>query len=180
MPLLSCMYICMIASMLLLSYAQLSTMKNMENDKNLKNEAGIRVLVTFDIPEEAKYPCGLYYIDEISVAGKRAQSKKGVLQHFASSDQSEVFLDVLAPSKVLTESVSLHPYASYVIRSADMKNRFRVRFGQNKDDQERPYTIRIVNLALSDRDTTHPLELKHSYSGYEWIDPGAYAEHITG
>ena len=123
----------------------------------------------------------MYWIDDISENGKRAQLKKASLRsYFGSSDESEVFLRVMKPGEYQSESIRLD--ASFVIRSADMRNRFRVKFGKNpegENDPERPYSIQIVNLASSDREETHPLELKHSNSGYEWIDPSQYSLHYT-
>ena len=124
---------------------------------------------------------GLYWIDDTTVAGKRAQLKKTSLRpYFGSSDDSEVLLRVLKPGEKQSESIRLN--ASFVIRSSDLRNRFRVKFGKNPEganDPERPFSIQIVNLASSDREETHPLELKHSNSGYEWIDPSEYALHYT-
>lgn len=124
---------------------------------------------------------GLYWIDDTTSTGKRAQLKRGSLRaYFGSSDESESLLRVMKPGDHQSESVRLD--ASFVIRSSDLRNRFRIKFGNNpgfKDDPERPYSIQIVNLASADREETHPLELKHSNSGYEWVDPSEYSLHYT-
>ena len=75
---------------------------------------------------------GLYWIDDTTGNGRRAQLKKASLRpYFGSSDESEVFLRVIKPGEYQSESVRLD--ASFVIRSSDMRNRFRIKFGKNPD-----------------------------------------------
>merc|ERR1719356_2159114 len=64
---------------------------------------------------------------------------------------------------------------SFVIRSADFSFRMKVFVQANKEDVDRPYRITFKNLAFEG----DPVELKHSSSGFIWINQGEQVTHIT-
>jgi hypothetical protein len=47
------------------------------------------------------------------------------------------------------------------------------------EDKDRPYIVTFYNLALGDRGGSKAVELKHSTSGYIWIEPGERVAHLT-
>ena len=97
---------------------------------------------------------------------------------FGNSDM-ENLLSILTPGQESWENV--YPGSAFVIRSADMTTRARITVNlSSADDADRKYTLKIVNLAMEDRSGPYPLEVKHSDSGFLWIDPSEYMEHQTG
>lgn len=66
-----------------------------------------------------------------------------------------------------------------LFRGADLSTRVLVNFTSSDEDPERPYVIGFYNLALGDRPGDKPIELKHSDSGFIWIDGGHLVAHTT-
>ena len=65
-----------------------------------------------------------------------------------------------------------------VLRSADFKTRVAVHFTTDSGDSL-PYRLSFYNLANGDREGDEPVELKHSTTGYIWIDGGHVVSHYT-
>jgi hypothetical protein len=63
----------------------------------------------------------------------------------------------------------VHYNSSLLFRSADMKTRIQVEFGAS-GDVERPYRIAFHNIAHGDRGGARAVELKHSDTGFIWIE----------
>jgi hypothetical protein len=68
---------------------------------------------------------------------------------------------------------------SLVLKSADFKTRVLVEFLSSPDEPGNPYRMSFYNLALGDRTGDDPVELKHSNSGYIWIEGGHMVSHFT-
>jgi len=86
----------------------------------------------------------------------------------------EKLVDVLMP-----EYMNSHVFyfgSAFVLRSEDMTTRVKV-FIDKSDDATRPYRITIVNLSADD--DKPQVELKHSKSGYVWIEGTHSVTHDT-
>ena len=133
------------------------------------------VLVHFSVPSDAQGSAGLYWIGHEDVKERVSESRPW----FGNSDM-ENLLTVIAPGAEVWENVV--PGSAFILRSSDFSTRIRLTVGTNPDDSdaERPFTLKIVNLAMEDRNGPYPVEVKHSDGGYLWVEPAEFMEHITG
>jgi len=86
----------------------------------------------------------------------------------------EKLVDVLMP-----EYMNSHVFyfgAAFILRSEDMTTRIKV-FIDKSDDPARPYRLTIINLSADD--TKPQVELKHSKSGFVWIEGTHSVTHET-
>lgn len=65
---------------------------------------------------------------------------------------------------------------AFIIRSADFRIRIRVIVEQGQSAQ-RPFKLTFINLSADDEDPQ--VELKHSSSGYVWIEGTEHVSHDT-
>jgi len=67
---------------------------------------------------------------------------------------------------------------AFIVRSADMKIRFKVILDGKSQDKDRPIRLTFTNLAADDMNPE--VELKHSDSDYLWIEGTHSVTHDTG
>lgn len=85
---------------------------------------------------------------------------------------------IVEPNNTVYEGAIFN--TSLTIKSSDFKTRVRVDFtDESAEKPEQPFGLSFHNLVLNDRHSNEPVELKHSTSGYVWIDPGHVVAHYT-
>ena len=87
---------------------------------------------------------------------------------------------MLAPGAELIQTAYLDH--AFILRTRDMQYRVKVSVFKNVDagDGEfsgHPFRIEFKNLRVEDPEQT--VELKHSTSGFHWIEPGSEVAHQT-
>ena len=146
---------------------------------NILAVQGKRLLAHFSVPSSTtavSKPVGLYWNEDLSISGLATEKP------WLGNGDAEHLISVLLPGAEASES--LNPGSTFTLRSADFSSRVRVTFDLNAEEENNeegtlPYTIKIVNLAMTDRAGAHPLELKHGDGGYIWIEPSEFVLHMT-
>jgi hypothetical protein len=111
---------------------------------------------------------GLYFAGDISTPNDR--------EMLARDYYYEKLTDTIPPKYMVTHNT--HTTHGFIIRSADFLTRIRVHIEASDDKSgKRPYKITFINLSADNENAA--VELKHSNSGYVWIDGTQYVSHDT-
>eukprot|EP00931_Biecheleriopsis_adriatica_P120970 TRINITY_DN96058_c0_g1_i1.p1 TRINITY_DN96058_c0_g1~~TRINITY_DN96058_c0_g1_i1.p1 ORF type:complete len:161 (+),score=36.81 TRINITY_DN96058_c0_g1_i1:76-558(+) len=96
---------------------------------------------------------------------------------FAGGNDGESLVGVVEPHKSLYQTTE--PDHTFILRTVDMK--FRAKVSVNKNFGEaagaQPWILTFRNQMLEEPHA--PIELKHSTSGFQWIDPTEVVSHTT-
>jgi hypothetical protein len=132
------------------------------------------IIVNFSVPSDASGAAGLYWIGHDAIDERVSETRPW----FGNSDM-ENLLTIISPGAEVWENVV--PGSAFILRSSDFSTRARVTVTLNSnDDEDRLFSLKIVNLAMEDRNGPYPIEVKHSDGGYLWVEPAEYMEHATG
>lgn len=85
---------------------------------------------------------------------------------------------MVKPTELAYEGVLYE--TSLLFRSQDFHTRVLVKFHAAPEEPDNPYRMSFFNLAFGDRGGDKSVELKHSTSGFIWIEGGHVVSHYTG
>jgi hypothetical protein len=114
------------------------------------------LLIHFEVDSDSQHTSGIYWVGHEDIKTKVSDDRPWFGNH-----DLENLLSVIPPGAESYENVI--PGSEFTVRSSDLYTRIRLQFDMNHDsnDNDRPYSIRIVNLATDDRMGPSPIEVSY-------------------
>lgn len=100
------------------------------------------------------------------------------LNSYISTKTTAFIPQAVKPNETVYEGIKFGTPLVFI--ADDFRTRINVYFVDERDTSlDTPYSMSFHNLASGDRGGSVPVELKHSTSGYIWIEGGQHVSHFT-